>query len=408
MRLRRLLKFLTKPFENLNALDRLIQIIRLSSSIVVLSMLLVLTLGSRSLPTLLYMGRLNTSSIDIAQGLFDVLQESVESYTASNINNGVGLTTSEILILTEYTASQIKEVPRYVVTSVYGWCKIHNETTEVDNSGDLSESATASNKTVCFEKGAAYILDYRQLLETIGLDIILNYAYGDSSGASSAYLEYISQNKQKKERMINLMYFVTCTQFFMIILQLWYYSIKGKSLNVLKEQLLVHGISFISLLIFVCTLIAVINLAIINLSLRSRVESELETFGMSYHLGGSWFTVLWLFAIFSCISCLVWSGLEWCVSDRTKNSDNFELGVTATANPSTEEEESTTIMGPLLPRSTSQLLKPPPVRGQSSKVPHLEISDSESIALQKTKSTDSELSNLSQQNVVVPLSAFPV
>ena len=118
----RLKKTVSKPFENLNALERLIQSIRLFSSVFIICLSLVLTVGALVNPKYLYMGKLNTSSVDIANGLLDVLKNSVESSRPTNINNGVGLTTSEILILTKYAEAQVNNVPQYITSSIYSWC----------------------------------------------------------------------------------------------------------------------------------------------------------------------------------------------------------------------------------------------------------------------------------------------
>ncbi|SCV02620.1 LAMI_0H01222g1_1 [Lachancea mirantina] len=402
LRLHRMKKVLARPFENLTALDQLVQIIRLASSLLVSILIFILTVGALVSPTALFMGKLNTSSIDIAYGLFDALQSSVESSVSNMINNGVGLTTSEILILTEYASSRVSEVPDFIVTSVYGWCRVTNST-ETHN----------QTRTACIREHSNYIFDYRDILEDIGLSIILTYAYGttDSSTAAdvntSSYEDYLKQTRKTKERMINLLYVTLSTQMLLAGLSLWYYSIKDKSLNKLKEQFLVHSISFGSLFIFISSLVVVINLATINIQIRSKIKDELKSFGISYHLGNAWFTALWLLVIFSFVSCGLWSGLEWCISETPTVGENYELGVLANTDDNSLERIPS-VGGPLLPRSTSQLLKPAQTSIHSDhEMGQMESADiSPTTTLRPTLSSRSGNTSSSNPRVVIPLSTF--
>lgn len=87
-------------------------------------------------------------------------------------------------------------------------------------------------------------------------------------------------------------------------------------MNALKERALVHINSLLSLVVFIGGLTSTISLAWVNYTIQSRINSELEAFGFSYHLGVTWFALLWCFAGLISVSCLAWSGLEWCISDN--------------------------------------------------------------------------------------------
>ncbi|CEP61672.1 Ecm7p LALA0_S03e08196g [Lachancea lanzarotensis] len=396
---RRLQKAAAKPFDNLSASSRLVQFCRLGSSILVIVFTMIVTVGALTLPDRLYMGQMKTSSIDIANGLFQFLQSSVESSTANYVSNGVGLTTSEILILTEYTALQSKSAPQYVVSSVYGWCEVENRTT-------VTTGPRAQNYTACIREGSDYIFDYRSLMKDVGLEVILDYAYGTPDGGtyetSPSYTRYMDSRRNTKERMVVLLYIVAVCQALVLALTLWYYSIKGRNLNQFKEFMLVHTISVLSLLVCICALVSAISLMVMNMELRSKINSELGVMGISYHLGGEWSAALWLVAIFSCISCANWSGLVWCITDNAVERDeSYELGILASASESVHHRDHSLEQADT---EVERLQKPFYQKGDSSQAGFLENSSVESLNLLAT--TQTENSNIIYQEPVVPASAF--
>ncbi|SCU90502.1 LAME_0E08834g1_1 [Lachancea meyersii CBS 8951] len=394
---RRFRKVVARPFENLSASSRLIQFFRLGSSTLVIVFAMILTVGALACPDRLFMGQMNTSSIDIANGLFQFLESSVESSTANYISNGVGLTTSEILILTEYTSLQSKAAPQYVVSSVYGWCRVENRTT-------TTTGPRAQNYTTCTTEGSDYIFDYRSLMKGVGLEVILDYAYNasgdDTYEANPSYTHYMNSKRSMKGRMIVLLYIVAACQALVLFLTLWYYSIKGRSLNQFRESLLVHTISILSLLVCICALVSTILLVTLNVQLRSKIKDELSVMGISYHLGRAWFAALCLMAIFSCISCANWSGLVWCITNGAANKEeSYELGILASAAESIQEFSSEQ-----LDTDLSRPQKPFLSRNDSSRAGILDADSIESQNL--VVRTDTDTSNALLHKPVVPTSAF--
>ncbi|KAL3238222.1 Ecm7p [Nakaseomyces bracarensis] len=316
----RVMRLVLKPFTNLNSLEMLVQWLRLISSVLIVIFNIIVVLGPLSSPRSLYMSKLDTFSADITQGLFDVLRTNMESSGSTNINNGVGLTTSELLILTEYTATQVKDAPQFITVSLYGRCDCTFTTDELV--GLDGKSYVVRNSTItcgCINVGSDYLFDYREVLSNLGLGIILDYAYskdGSKMGLSDAYSKYINSLKRRKISVTNLLYAVLASEILITALTLWYYSIKGRYLNVFLERTLVHVISLLSFTVFICGLASIISLAWLNYKVQSRIKSELQAFGFSYHLGGTWFACLWMLAIFVSISCFVWSGLEWCIAEN--------------------------------------------------------------------------------------------
>ncbi|QLQ79940.1 hypothetical protein HG537_0C05890 [Torulaspora globosa] len=311
---------LFKPGLNLTGFERLILWIRLVSSTLIIALCLTVIIGPLTAPTTFALARFGTKSSDITKGLFDVLKEAVEVFGSTDVNNGVGLTTSEIFILTDYAASQIKSVPQYIAITLYGRCDINFNTTFINGrNGHAVEVRNSSVIQVCTNTGPEYVFDYREVLSQLGLDIILSYAYDQNVptvlGLSNSYGEYIKSLQERKIDVVYLIMAVTPLEFIIVVLTVWYYSIKGKHINPLKERVLSHLISVISLTAFVIGLTGVISLVWLTFNLKDRIKSELEAFGFSYGLESAWFTCLWFLAFFMLVSTLAWCGLEWCLSD---------------------------------------------------------------------------------------------
>ena len=322
----RFITLLKRPFQNLTTLERFVQGMRILSTLLIIALSLTITSGSKKIPNRLYMSRFDTFSADITMGLFEVLKYAVEqSGSASDVNNGVGLTTSELYILTSYTANQVKNMPQYITVSLFGRCDTFFSADLMVGESQMTQVQNSTTVRKCDYIGPGYLFDYREALSSLGLNIVLDYAYqGDttsSDGKTSSYSKYINKLQWRKIIMLRLLYAVIAFEFTIAVLTAWYYNIKGRYINATKERVLIHSISLFSLAVLVCGLTSVITLAWINISLQSRINKELKAFGFSYHLGGAWFTCVWMLTFFIGLSCFVWSGIEWCLAD----TDTFAL-----------------------------------------------------------------------------------
>lgn len=304
---------------------------------------IVLVVGPSTSPSAFWMARFNTEPSKITEGLFQELKESVEEFGSTDINSGVGLTTSEILILTEYSATKIKNLPQYISVTLYGKCDVRYTTNEVvEVVGGKSETfnkRNSSQQQECQTYGPGYVFDYREELSELNLDIVLEYAYDETSVSSkdktTAYSAFIASLRSRKADSVNLIYVALFFQVFILGITLWYYSIKGKSINPLKERILSHILSLFSVVVFICGLMGAINLTWLTFSLRKKISNELSAFGFSFSVGKAWFICLWFFTSFVVLSTVFWSGFEWCISnvDRPYNDDTrdnilgYESGV---------------------------------------------------------------------------------
>lgn len=329
MQISRFRKGFMKPFDNLTTLESLVQWLRLISSTLIIALGMVVTVGPLTSPNSLRMAQFDTRPADITKGLFDALKHAVEVFGSTDVNNGVGMTTSEIFILTEYTESQIQNIPQFITLNLYGRCDISYETKIIEESKGPTEVRNSTVTEDCYRTGPNYIFDYRSVLSQLGLDIVLDYAYEKSSSSSESnnYNEYMSSTRKRKEEMVNLLYAVICLEFCILAMTFWYYIIKGRYINPFKERFLMHSISLLSFTVFICSLTSIISLNCINYNLRNRVKNELKSFGFSYGLGVSWLISMWFMAVFVIISTLVWSGLEWCISDSQDYSDETQNNI---------------------------------------------------------------------------------
>lgn len=331
MQISRLRKGALKPFENLTAFETLIQWLRLISSTLIIALGLVVTVGPLASPNTLRMAQFDTRPADITNGLFEVLKHAVEVFGSTDVNNGVGMTTSEIFILTEYTEGQIKNIPQFITLNLYGRCDISFETKSIPGPKGSTQVRNSTIDQQCYRTGPGFIFDYRSVLSQLGLDIVLDYAYdrsGSSQGSkSTSYNEYMSNARNSKRNMVSLLYAVICLEICILAMTFWYYIIKGRFINPFKERFLMHSISLLSFAVFICSLTSIITLTWINYRLRNRIKNELKDFGFSYTFVTSWLTTIWFMAVFVIISALVWSGLEWCISDSQDYSDGTQNNI---------------------------------------------------------------------------------
>ena len=325
------------PFINLDSFERMLFGVRVVSMMACIAFSVTLMAGPFSMPDTLYMSRLNTYSEEIVAGIFSVLSDAMESDASSNVNNGVGLTTSELYILTWYSARQVTNAPQYMTVSLYGTCATYyttlNETDYFDyenyETNDI-DMYVKHNSTVirdCTMGGLGYVLDYRDVMSTVGLDIVLDYAYTNGDGLTHAvgrkYEDYIKWLEKNKQSFLILFFVVIFLELVSFPLMFWYYLIKGRYMNPIREKILLHTLSFLSFAILIMGWVSLLDLVWLNYSFQKKIRDELNTFGFEYKLGTSFFIILWILMFLLFVSCMAWSGMEWCVSGSTISEDVY-------------------------------------------------------------------------------------
>lgn len=291
-------------------------------------------------PNSMRMARLNSYSEDITRGLFSVLRKTMESSSDFDINNGVGLTSSELVVLTEYTANQLDKTPQFITVSLYGLCNaiFTSEPVVNEQNGVQPVKTNSSFSYSCLNKGKNYFFDYRRVLSDLGLNIVIDYAYtgerSDTSlvdpsvkpyGFSTSYNKFIRLLRKRKTVAFNLMIAMLVMELIVVVLTYWYYSIKGRFINEFKERSLVHAVSILTLVIFICGLCGIVTIAWVNITLRTKIRVELGTLGFSYHLGEAFFVCLWFIGVLVSIQCFSWTVLEWCVVKTAMPIDDSDF-----------------------------------------------------------------------------------
>lgn len=334
-------RFLTVTLFHLDAFDTMMLWVRFGLSLSIIIFVLVLTAFSAIYPDKLFLGRFDTSSVDIFQGLFDKLSSSVVDDWYTGLNNGLGLTTSEVLVLTKYLESQVHDLPKYVKTSVYGWCTTKYAEEEVwQQDGTWKQIHNSTTETSCRFEGAHYLMNYRDLLNELGLGLVLSFAYGykyksgqliDETPEGKSFEKYIITFSWRKYQLLSVLYAIGVMEVAILVGIFPYYNLKYNPLRQRMSRILLHSLSVLKLLIFALAVVTVVCFTIITLSMRYKISIELDSYGFSYHLGGAWFTFLWLFAFSNIASCLLWSGYEWCITNPSILHDSeettFMLGV---------------------------------------------------------------------------------
>ncbi|EDO16098.1 hypothetical protein Kpol_1001p10 [Vanderwaltozyma polyspora DSM 70294] len=322
MELNSLKHILNKPFSNLSVFDRWIQFLRFLPSFLVILFGLVVLVGPNVSPVSFYVTRFDGYSADISNGLFTYLK-AASDVPAMN-GDEYQLSTSEVELFVDYSSSKVNGIPQYITLSLYKRCDIRFDVeSRFNDDGNLEQKRNSTESDInCIDVGSSYIFDYREALLDFGLYIILEFAYEKPTdhNASSEQLRYdkmIDSFRRKESLAVNMLIVVLSVEAVIIVLTIWYYCIKGRSIDTIKEKILVHTISTLSFVNLVCGLLSGILFFTINLKLRSDINFELSPFGFSFHLGKSWHGCLGVLLIMIVMSCFMWSGIEWCIADTT-------------------------------------------------------------------------------------------
>ncbi|GMG28917.1 unnamed protein product [Ambrosiozyma monospora] len=316
---------LGKPFVNLTPRARVLQSLRLGTSFLTLVGLLLLYL----LPYMtnnVFVAKLDCSHADVSNGLFSSLSSSVNS--DGEISSG--LTTSEIELLVDYVESEVKTAPQVITSNLRNWCfGSYNSTETYDHFQEsFTQSRIMNYHIQCTKTDSNYVFDYRGELSTIGLNILLSYAYSTSDVSSdrqaitsstqlySPDAEYSALLKLRKS-LNQAVFFMIVSSFavhgFMLIMGIIYYGNRGlKKDDQFMPNYIKQLYGYIASFTFLAVLGAIVIQAYIINSVKSDVKKQLGSFGLSVHRGGIWFSIGWVVSFLSFVSAVSWGGPVWC------------------------------------------------------------------------------------------------
>lgn len=304
--------------------DALIQCARLLSPIVTILVIGILMFLPQ-VDTHFYMAKLDCTHVDVSNGLFSALKSSLNDPVSIKSDTS-SLSTSEILILSEYISEQVATAAQFLDTSMFGWCYGTYQSLE------QFDSATNTFELVSFEQVVVtcsgydkdYVFDYRGQLSKTGLDIILAYAYGSDDTttttanyvADAGYTEEL-KSRQSKFRAASSMYY-GCGLIEVLVLLIGYGHIIAKrkcKLDDHKTSVIFNVVAVSALFASGLAFASTILLMFMMRDIRRNVKTELGNFGISLHCQPAWFVAAWIIVAISVVSAFSWGGPIWCATE---------------------------------------------------------------------------------------------
>lgn len=321
----RLPLWITREFEGLPLLEKILVVVRLYFSIALFAYLLAVVVAPLSLSKA-YIYRINCDNVDVANGLTQTLRNNVAKAGPRVIGVGLpvgaSLTMSEINLLSEYAENQVALAPQYVTNLLWTEC-IGNYNILVSLNPQTHQRIYHRHDDVvkCSTKNTQ-VFDYRRALERIGLKAILAYAYPTPAFKDSAY---VAQVRLRENRF----HIVTLALIAAIILQfiafvgmgLVYYK-KPITFGRFRSQWAFHIIGLFTLGLFIASTIAIAIATELVVEVRSQLRQSLGAFGFLLHMGGVWFAIFWLGEVHALILGLLWAMPLWCANPEDDDGDD--------------------------------------------------------------------------------------
>lgn len=329
---------MASPFTNLSKPSRTLQLVRLVSSFLAL-LFIIFTLTVPLADNSVYIARVDCAHLDVSYGLYKSLRNSV-SLTPTFLDDSdsyafpvdSSLTNSEIAILTEYAESQVADAPQYITTGLWSWCYgNYNITKYTDKQGKV-HSIRNNDVTVCLHVPSAYVFDYRQELELLGLGSILAYAFQTRKYDDANYARLVKTRHREFRMVTPLLIYGAATQLAIIIFTLVLYANRGKEQDLSSvPRFLLNIMSALTLASFLGIAVSAGMVTQLLTSIKLEIKKTLSDFGISLHLGNVWYSLLWLGVSFSTLAMLSWVLPIWCANppddeyedEESYNNDTF-------------------------------------------------------------------------------------
>lgn len=310
---------LTGAFRNLNKQERIVQSIRLITStltiIFCLTSLLAPLSGRRA-----YMYRINTSRLDLADGIYKSLRNSMSSSKKIDAYDGVyqplgdSITNSEIALLTQYAQEHVATAPQYITASLWNWCLGFYDTYE-EIDPNTGESITKTQHQSLHCERLKHAFDYRETLNDAGLDIIIAYAYQGDEYDDKNYDQTIKSRTTQFNMVPNSIIFACVSQAIVWGLTLVVYSNRGNEKDLSKSpKVLLHVIGLFSLASFISLMIGVATVTRLLTVTKHAVRVKLATYGIVYYFGKLWFGLIWAATFHALLSMCSWALPLWCAN----------------------------------------------------------------------------------------------
>ncbi|ODV77704.1 uncharacterized protein CANTADRAFT_54786 [Suhomyces tanzawaensis NRRL Y-17324] len=321
---------ISQPFTNLSAKERALLVLRLVATGCTLFLTLVVLIGPL-ITTRMYIGRINCAHLDVSYGLYKSLRNSVSSSPSilDSVDNpryptDTTLTNSEISILTEYAQAQVANAPQYILTSLWSWCFGNYNVTDYEDGHGNKKYKMHNQVLLCSKSNNRFVFDYRQELEQVGLKSILAYAL-HSNDEDSEYKNVIRSRDLKYKLVPPALIFCGASQFILIVCTIITYGNREGANDLSKlPGVLLHSLGLIAVASFASITIGAGIITRLLIDIRSEIKSSLGSFGVSLHLGKTWFLLLWAVQVFSTLALLSWAAPLWCANPDHDDEEDYE------------------------------------------------------------------------------------
>lgn len=323
---------MTKPFRHLSSRAQVLFLLRFSVALMLLVLLSIL-MNPDHAPDRLYVARIDTSRKELGKGLFETLQSNMKSHDSL-------ITTAEIKLLAQYTEEEIDNISEVLFSHLeYSCYKDFTSAADDDdnddgleanlNAKDAKPQLVEEQQYICHEPDVDYVLDYRQELSTMGVNIILAYAYdanfiqeSPNSGFTNDKIYKPSKEYTDKIESVRhhsklvLIWFSTaiglCT--WMVMGTVIYYGFREEDeMDDSRYPLLWrHLVGILSLAICVLVVLGSISKFILTKMMQQTIHDELSKYGIKMSLGSAWFSLMWFAFGLSIVLLALWGGAVWC------------------------------------------------------------------------------------------------
>lgn len=321
-----------KLFLNLTPKERIIQFLRLFATCSVIAYG-VSCLAVPWFTTSTYIARINCARLDVSYGLYKSLRNSVsqgpnpvDKTAAAGFPVDSSLTNLEILILTSYAEEQVANAPQYIITSLWSWCYGNYNTTKWEDSKGNTHYSKHDDTLICSKtSNNGNIFNYRQELETVGLQSILAYAFKSTSYDNLEYGELVKKRDLRYKLCPASIIFTVVSQFILLLGTIVLYSARGPERDLSKVSMIVlNAMALLAVGSAISITVGALVVTRMLIQIREEIALNLGDFGVSLHFGTAWFTLLWLTQAFSMLTMFSWAFPLWCANPEPfEEEDEF-------------------------------------------------------------------------------------
>lgn len=327
------IKNLLLAFQGLDIQARALQIIRFFLGFISLIFLLACLLGPKA-SLKFYFVRINCSHLDVSQGIYESLRNSV-SESNGKLDDGVrglashlpidnSLTNSEITILSEYAEEKVENAPQYFMGSMWDFCVgYYSVSPYIGSEGELEYARYDAHQECNKQTDQRSLFDYRAAMQKYQMDGVLAYGLQTSEFTDRKYNERVDLQVHRY-RVVPITLILSCVATIACMLfEFVLYSNRNGALDVMALPLfLLHAMVVVSILPFLLSAIAACTITALVRQLRSEIQQNFGSFGIKLQLGTVFFTCIWFAFSTAVFTMLSWIIPVWCANPPEEDEFN--------------------------------------------------------------------------------------